>query len=148
MIMTTHHLSAGLTTRVKRGFTLIEILIVIALIAMLAGSAIVGLNSLFSGGQENVAQTFVDTTGKTALMSYRIAVGRYPTTEQGLAALRTAPEGATGWKGPYLERDPIDPWQKPYQYRQPGVHNKDSYDLWSFGPDGVESDDDIGNWDK
>ena len=147
--MTTHNLTTVVSVRPRRGFTLIEILIVIALIAMLAGAAIVGLNNLFSGGQESVAQTFIDTTGDTALLAYRVNVGSYPTTEQGLAALRSAPEGVKGWKGPYLKKDPVDPWNKPYQYRYPATHNKDAdYDLWSFGPDGVESGDDIGNWEK
>ncbi|WP_255567916.1 type II secretion system major pseudopilin GspG [Ruficoccus sp. ZRK36] len=133
---------------VRRGFTLIEILIVIALIAMLAGASIVALDKLFGGGQESIAQTFCETTGPTALMAYRLNMGGYPTTDQGLAALRTAPSNAGNrWKGPYLKKEPVDPWGNPYQYRQPGTHNTDGYDLWSFGPDGKEGSDDIGNWE-
>lgn len=140
---------AAVSRTVRRGFTLIEILIVIALIAMLAGASIVALDKLFGGGQESIAQTFVDTTGPTALMAYRLNMGSYPTTDQGLAALLTAPGNAgSRWKGPYLKKAPLDPWGNPYQYRQPGTHNEDTYDLWSFGPDGKEGADDIGNWDN
>ncbi|MBC2592727.1 type II secretion system major pseudopilin GspG [Ruficoccus amylovorans] len=139
----------GLCRKVRRGFTLIEILIVIALIAMLAGASIVALDQLFGGGQESIAQTFVETTGPTALMAYRLNMGGYPTTEQGLAVLRTAPANAgSRWKGPYLKKEPLDPWGNPYQYRQPGTHNENGYDLWSLGADGKEGSDDIGNWEN
>lgn len=152
--MTTHQpslssrrISSG-RSRAHRGFTILEILIVIALIAALAGASIVALNKLFGGGQEEVARIFVTQSIDPALMAYRINMGRYPTTEQGLAALRTAPAGAGDrWKGPYLEADPVDPWGNPYQYRYPGTRGSSKgYDVWSFGPDGVESADDIGNW--
>ncbi len=150
--MTTNRLPSSAVTAgtrpARRGFTLIEIMIVIALIGMLAGASIFSLNRMFGGGQESIAQSFVDTTGLQALMAYRIHMGSYPTTEQGLAALRTAPGNAgSRWKGPYLTKDPLDPWNNPYQYRQPGIHNKDGFDLWSFGPDGKEGGDDIGNWE-
>lgn len=124
---------------------------VIALIALLATVGIVALGNLFSQGQEGVAKTWVTSTAKTALWGYRMAVGRFPTTEEGLAALVRAPEGAgERWKGPYLETSkvPVDPWGKPYQYRYPGTKNPSSYDVFSLGPDGQEGTaDDIGNWD-
>ncbi len=84
----------------------------------------------------------------TALDVFELEMGRYPTTGEGLAALRTAPPGATRWKGPYLKKKvPLDPWEKPYVYRSPGQHNREDYDLFSYGPDGVEGGgDDITNW--
>ncbi len=137
--------------RKRKAFTLLEILVVITLLALLAGFAISNVGSLFSGGQKKIAQTFVDSGMDTPLMAYRMAVGAYPTTEQGLEALIKAPEGTEGvWTGPYLKQKsiPQDPWGNPYHYKCPGVNNTDSYDLWSWGPDRVESADDICNWKK
>ncbi len=136
----------------KSGFSLIEILIVIALIAVLATVAIGNLGGIFGGQQEKVAKIFVTQTLKTALVPYRLDVGNYPSTEEGLNALVKAPAGKEGkWKGPYLEATeaPLDPWDKPYKYKFPGSKNVNGargYDAWSLGPDGVESADDIGNW--
>lgn len=134
----------------KSGFSLIEILIVIALIAVLATVAIGNLGGIFGSQQEKVASLFVKQTLDTALVPYRIDVGNYPTTEQGLAALMKAPAGKeTKWKGAYLKELPLDPWDNPYQYRYPGTKNINGargYDAWSWGPDGTESADDIGNW--
>jgi len=83
---------------------------------------------------------------KTALDLYQSDFGTYPTSEQGLQALRTRPfdlPDPSKWAGPYLEKEvPLDPWGKPYHYRSPGIHNRESFDLWSVGPDGKE----IGNW--
>jgi general secretion pathway protein G len=134
----------------KSGFSLIEILIVIALIAVLATVAIGNLGGIFSGQQEKVASLFVKQTLDTALVPYRLDVGNYPTTEQSLAALMKAPAGKEAkWKGAYLKELPLDPWDNPYQYRFPGSKNINGargYDAWSWGPDGTESSDDIGNW--
>ena len=86
----------------------------------------------------------------TALDLYELDNGTYPTTEQGLRALRVEPSSSPRprkWSGPYLKREPLDPWKNPYQYQNPGSQNSDGYDLYSFGPDGQESgDDDITNW--
>jgi len=72
--------------------------------------------------------------------------GRFPTTQEGLAVLHKNTASLPNWKGPYLKKEPIDPWGKPYSYKSPGYHN-DDYDLYSLGPDGLEnSEDDIGNW--
>lgn len=131
----------------RKGFSLLEILIAIALLAGIAAMLITNLDSVLGGGNREVARIFVNETLDTPLTQYRINMGNYPTTEQGLQALLTAPsENATNWQGPYVKSIPMDPWGKPYQYRFPGTHNPSSYDLWSFGPDGTESADDIGNW--
>lgn len=135
----------------RSAFTLFEMLIVIALIALLAGVAIVNIDKIFGSNQESIARTFVTSAIKGPMTAYRVNMGGYPSTAQGLQALLTPPEGSTGrWKGPYLDttgnKIPTDPWGNPYQYRYPGTKNTDRYDLFSFGPDGVESADDIGNW--
>ena len=135
--------------RLRGAFTLLEILVVITLIALLAGLTVYNIGGMFSSGQEQIARTYVDSSLGTPLMQYRMDMGSYPTTEEGLMALIKAPEGAgASWKGPYikLKEVPKDPWGKEYQYRYPGVKNPKEYDLWSWGPDKKESDDDIGNW--
>ena len=124
-----------------------EILIVLALIAAISGLVIANLDKIFGGSKEQVAQIWVKEI-KTPLMAFRVNVGNYPTTDEGLISLKKMPEGkGKRWKGPYIDELPVDPWGNAYQYRYPGVKNKDKYDVWSLGPDGVASDDDIGNWE-
>lgn len=100
-----------------------------------------------------IAHTMVNKSMEVPLKSFSIAVGRYPTTAEGLTALISAPAG-TGdrWRGPYIKSSgtglPRDPWNHQYRYRCPGIHNPDHYDLWSLGHDGIESADDIGNWEQ
>ena len=123
----------------------------IALIAVLATVAIGNLGGIFGGQQEKVARIFVKQTAKVGLEPYRLDVGNYPTTEQGLEALMSPPEGVKSkWNGPYLEEIPLDPWGNPYQYKYPGSKNVNGprgYDIWSMGPDGKQGGaDDIGNW--
>ena len=82
---------------------------------------------------------------------YELDNGRYPTTEQGLKALVVEPTTSpvpNNWSGSYLKKKkiPKDPWGNPYVYGNPGTHNTEGYDLYSYGPDGVEGDDDIVNW--
>lgn len=138
-------------TRVRQaGFSLIEILIVIALIAILATVTITNVGGIFEGRKEEVAAIFVTQTAKIPFQTYKLDVGNYPSTEEGISALVKAPSGKEArWKGPYLEEVPLDPWGNSYQYRFPGSKNINGargYDIWSLGPDGVESADDIGNW--
>lgn len=137
-------------SRSRKGFSLLEILIALAILALLAGLVITNIDGIFGTAQEDAARTFVTSSVKVPLTQYRTHMGRYPTTDEGLQALITAPEGAgSRWRGPYIEGNaiPLDPWGKPYQYRQPGTHNPQSYDIFSFGPDGVQSEtDDVGNW--
>jgi len=99
--------------------------------------------------RRGIAQADIKGNLALALRLYEVDNGRYPSSEQGLAALVSKPAGAPApknWKGPYLEQPPMDPWQRPYNYHYPGSHPPQDYDLFSFGPDGTASEDDIGNW--
>jgi general secretion pathway protein G len=132
----------------EAGFTLLEILIAIALLAAIAGLLVTNLDRILGGGKEEVARLFVEETLETPLMAYRVNVGQYPSTEEGLQALVKKPsEETANWRGPYIKKLNPDPWGNAYQYKFPGEKSPGSYDIWSFGPDGVESDDDIGNWE-
>ena len=92
-------------------------------------------------------KVIIDGNLAPPLERFRAHTGRYPTTKEGLQTLLVAPAGLVGrWRGPYLESLPRDSWNRRYWYRCPGIHNPKSYDLWSLGPDGVLSRDDIGNW--
>jgi general secretion pathway protein G len=145
--MHTRFLSSSRRTR--RGFTLTEILIAIALIVAVVTLSVTNLIGVIGHGQEDVAKTFVNDAMQTSLLNYRTNTGSFPTTDEGLKALITQPMGKMGWKGPYVATKEIskDPWGVEYRYRFPGVKNPDGYDLWSLGPDRVEgTNDDIGNW--
>lgn len=138
--------------RRRRAFTLLEILVVLAIIGLLVGLVVSNTDKIFGQSQEAVAKIFVRDSMKTPLVRYRIDIGDYPATNEGLAALITAPgNAAEKWRGPYLEstggKVPQDPWGQPYEYRYPGVKNAGGYDLYSKGPDKTaETADDIGNW--
>jgi len=130
-----------------RAFTLLEILIAIAILGLLVGLVVVDLGKNFSDSQAAVAKLFVQDSIKTPLFSYKMQMGSYPSTGDGLQALVTAPaNNADNWRGPYLAegRLPTDPWGQPYQYACPGTHNKNSYDVWSKGDPSHPND--IGNW--
>jgi len=131
------------------GFTLTEILIAIALIVVIVSVTVANYSSIIGRGQTSAARVFVSSEIDMILTSYRLDTGNYPTTEQGLRALLTAPENVKGWNGPYFKNPtlPLDPWQHEYHYAYPGIHNPKGYDCWSDGPDGVSGNaDDIGNW--
>jgi general secretion pathway protein G len=136
----------------RRAFTLLEILVVLAIIGLLVGLAVTKVGGIFGAKQEDIARLFVNSSAKTPLTAYRIDMGGYPSTAEGLQVLVSAPPSrADNWKGPYMETPggklPMDPWQEPYVYRFPGAKNKDGYDLFSKGADKTEgTPDDIGNW--
>lgn len=123
-----------------------EIVIAIALLVAIMALLLTNLDGVLGRGQEQTARIFVTQTIRTPLLSYRTDVGSYPNTEQGLQALIAAPEGVEGWRGPYIDSLPNDPWGNPYQYRSPGERNPATYDIWSLGPDRTDSENNIGNW--
>jgi general secretion pathway protein G len=116
------------------GFTLLELLVVMVIIGLLAGIVAPQYFAQLGKSNAKVAKAQIESFSQ-ALDQYRLDVGRYPNTEQGLVALRVAPAGVGKWQGPYLKRDiPADPWGNPYQYQAPGTHGE--FDLQSFGSDG------------
>ncbi|MEI7969100.1 MAG: type II secretion system major pseudopilin GspG [Betaproteobacteria bacterium] len=132
----------------SHGFTLLELLVVIVIIGLLAGYVGPRYFAQVGKSEVKVAKAQVDALEK-ALDAYRLDVGRYPSTEQGLAALEVRPGNEAKWQGPYLKKGvPADPWGKPYQYRAPG--EKGEIDIFSFGKDGQPAGEgenaDIGNW--
>ncbi len=136
----------------RKGFTLLEILIAVAIVGMLVGIAVTNIDKILGVSQEGVAKLFVNESLKTSLVRYRIDIGDYPSTDDGLKALVVAPEGKQDrWRGPYVEAKggnlPLDPWGTAYQYRYPGTKNTEAYDLFSVGRDKTpDTADDIGNW--
>src|ERR1022692_614782 len=123
--------------RNKRGITLIELLVVVTIIGLFAALVAPRLWNKVSGAKQTVAHQQINDF-MTALGAYKLDTGRFPTTEQGLAALRVKPQDVDRWDGPYLPRDiPNDPWGKAYVYKYPGDHG-DEPDIMSYGADGKE----------
>jgi general secretion pathway protein G len=131
-----------------RGFTLLELLVVLVILGLLVGYVAPRYFAQVGKSEVKVARAQVKAL-EDALDQYRLDVGRYPASQPGLAALNEQPSGEARWQGPYLKKAvPNDPWGHPYQYRAPGEHGE--YDLWSFGRDGQAGgsgeDADITSW--
>jgi general secretion pathway protein G len=131
----------------RRGFTLVELLVVMVIIGLLAALVAPRLFPKLGKGKQAAAKAQIELLGQ-ALDQYRLDVGSYPNTQEGLKALMSNP-GVEKWEGPYLKKNlPQDPWGKDYLYQSPGTHGE--YDLYSYGrdgkPGGEGEDGDLGNW--
>ncbi len=134
----------------QRAFTMIEIMVVVIVIAILAAIIMpqfIGTtdDAKISTAKANVAEL------ASAIQRFNLNLDRFPTTEEGLKVLLTAPTGEENkWRGPYVDKIPIDPWGNPFQYRAPGVHQTATFDIWSRGADNADGGEgknaDIGNW--
>ena len=138
----------SLPTRKASGFTLLELLVVLVILGLLVGIVAPRFFGQVGKSEVKVAKAQIRSL-EDALDQYRLDIKRYPTTEQGLAALNSQPTGEARWQGPYLKKVvPDDPWGNPYQYRSPGEHGE--IDLFSLGkdgqPGGTGENADIANW--
>lgn len=132
---------------VQQGFTLLEVMVVVVIIAIMAAAVAPALIGNIDDAQKKRVVSDLASI-ETSLNLYKLDNFQYPSTDQGLEALVSKPSGepaAKSWKK-RLPKTPIDPWKNPYKYLSPGSHGE--FDIYSLGPDGRQSEDDIGNWDK
>jgi len=122
----------------RKGFTLIELMIVVVIIGALAAMVVPKLSNIISPSKVKIALGDLATIAQ-GLQRFEIDCERFPTNDEGLTSLLTKPSNAAGWAGPYLTSSPKDPWSNVYMYSNPGIRgeNKD-YDVWSMGPDGKD----------
>ena len=132
------------------GFTLVELLVVLAILGLLAGLVGPQVMKFLGSSKTKTAALQIEDLSAT-LDLYRLEIGRYPSNEEGLEALVSKPADAPNWNGPYLKKSqvPKDPWGNDYRYRFPGEHG--GFDIWSLGADGREGGDgenaDIASWE-
>lgn len=145
-----------MTTNGKRdrgGFTLIELMVVLGILALLAAAVLPNIVGKSDAAKQGKAKSDIAVM-EGLLDHFYLDMGRYPTTEEGLNVLYKAPDGdAENWKGPYSKKKIVpDPWNHPYEYTCPGTHSPQPYEIWSFGRDGKEGgagvDADIVTWDE
>jgi len=134
--------------RSKKGFTLIELMLVVIIIGALVAMVLPRLAGRTEQARIQAAQADIRSNIATALKLYELDNGSFPSTSEGLNALLNKPGESRNWNGPYLEKKPVDPWGREYKYESPGGHRAQDYDLYSMGKDGQSGTaDDITNWD-
>ena len=142
--------STQLSARSARGFTLIEIMVVMVIIGIFALAVVPNVIDRPDQAREIKARQDIQAI-ESALKMYRLDNASYPSQGEGLAALTSAPGDSRNWRGPYLETKPKDPWGNEYHYANPGTHGR-KVEVFSYGRDnaagGEEQDADIGNWDS
>ena len=134
----------------RGGLTLIEVLAVLTILVVIGSLVVVNVVRAQRNAYQKAAKTQIQAF-KVPLQAYQLDVNEFPSTAEGLEALRTAPSGLSGskkWSGPYLvEGVPDDPWDRPYRYEYPSRHGSDLPDIWSLGDDGVDgTEDDVVSW--
>jgi general secretion pathway protein G len=130
-----------------KGFTLIELMLVVIIIGALVAMVMPRLTGRGEQARVAAAKADIQANIATGLKLYELDNGEFPSTDEGLNAMFAKPASADNWRGPYLEKKPIDPWGREYKYKSPGEHRASDYDLYSLGKDGAESNDDVVNWD-
>jgi len=147
MIQSKKGIKTSIKTKGQIGFTLLEVMVVVVIIAIMA--AAIGPKLLGNIEKASISRAETDIKSITSMLQlYKAENYFYPSTDQGLEALVRKPDGdptPKNWRQ-LDDKTPIDPWENPYKYLNPGSHGE--IDIYSFGPDGVQSEDDIGNWDS
>ncbi|MGB0582624.1 MAG: type II secretion system major pseudopilin GspG [Limisphaerales bacterium] len=131
----------------KQGFTLVELLLVLVILGTLAAIVVPKMTGRGKQAKETAARTQISSF-ETALNTFEIDNGFFPSGNDGLGDLIAPPKNSTGWKGPYLDKIPLDPWGNEYVYENPGKNNPAGFDIYSIGPDArADTEDDITNWE-